>query len=519
MDELTTDLDHKKTQALLKDLVATQDFPLLSQTIVQVNEIVGSETSQADELTRTILRDVSLTNKLLRLVNAAHYNKFAGQPVSTISRAVVILGFNTVRDVALSLMLFDHLQNHAQARQLKGEVLESYYCGVLGRLLGKRLKLPDVEEAFISAMFRNVGRLMARFYFYDRTLKVNMLMRGKQLSENDAAREVFGTTYDQIGLSIARHWHLPETLIQGMTPLPPGDIGRPDSDIGRLRAAASLARELYEVIAAGHEPREQSKLLNQLGRRYATLGSFPGGTLNGLAQEAAREVQRDADIFQSDLRASPALAKLLDLAEQPAGETAESEEAAAIAQALNTLPILAAVEPEADDPASMLAAGLTEMTEALVGGASISDVLHMMLEIFYRTGAFDRVMIAVRDKDGKSLTGRFGFGKDIDKAITAYKVPLTFAHDAFQVAANQGVDILIGNVDDEALKSRIPDWQRQRIRARSFLLLPLVVDNKTLALLYADRDKGTLQLDSKMLNMLKVLRNQALLAMRQNSNK
>ncbi|MBI5936659.1 MAG: HDOD domain-containing protein [Betaproteobacteria bacterium] len=503
----TQNLDYKQTEALLGELAGTREFPSLSQTIIQVNEIVGSDAGEADELTNVILRDVSLTNKLLRLVNAAHYSKFAGQPVSTISRAVVILGFNTVRDVAMSLMLFDHLQNHGQAESLKGETLESYYCGVIGRLLGKRLKLPDVEEAFISAMFRNLGRLMARFYFYERTIRTARLVE-KGMSETDAAREVFGTTYDQIGLAIAQHWRLPNKLIQGMSPLPPGEIARPDSDAARLRTVANLARELYHVAVAGLAAPEQTRYLNELSRRYATLGSLPSATLNGLIQEAAKEVERDAAIFDSEVRASPALARMLDLSEQTEAESAS-------AQALNTLPVLAAVEPDASDPASLLAAGLQEMTEALVSGAAISDILHMVLEIFYRTGSFDRVMIAVRDKDGKSLSGRFGYGKDIDRALGVFKVQLEYAYDAFQVAAAQGVDILIPDTQDEVLKARIPEWHAKHIRARSFLLLPLVVDNKTLALLYADQDKGTLKLDSKMLNLLKVLRNQALLVLRQ----
>jgi len=500
-------LDYKQTEALLGELAGTREFPALSQTIIQVNEIVGSDSGEADELTNVILRDVSLTNKLLRLVNAAHYRKFSGQPISTISRAVVILGFNTVRDVAMSLMLFEHLQNHSQAQALKGETLESYYCGVLGRQLGKRLKLPDVEEAFISAMFRNLGRLMARFYFYERTVRTARLVE-KGLSEAEAAREIFGTTYDRIGQAIAQHWHLPHKLVHAMSPLLPGSIQQPNSESAQLRTIANLAHELYQTAAAVLPAPEQTKRLNELSRRYAVLGSLPSATLKSLLLEAAKEVERDAAIFQSEIRSSPMLTRLLDLS-----EAAETESAAA--QALHTLPVLATVEPEAGDPASLLAAGLQEMTEALVGGAAISDILHMVLEIFYRTGSFDRVMIAVRDKDGKSLSGRFGFGKDVDRVLGTFKVQLTYAHDAFQVAAAQGVDILIPDTQDEALKTRIPEWHSQHIGARSFLLLPLVVDNKTLALLYADRDKGTLDLDSKMLNLLKVLRNQALLVLRQ----
>lgn len=515
MSDSANNLDFTKTQALLGELIGTREFPSLSQTIIQINEIVGSEAGEADELTNVILRDISLTNKLLRLVNTTHYSSRTGQPISTISRAVVILGFNTVRDVATSLKLFNHLQNHSQAQALRGETLDSYFCGVLGRMIGKRLKLPDVEEAFISAMFRNLGRLMARFYFYERTVRIARLM-DKGLSENDASREILGATYDQIGQAIAQHWRLPQKLIQSMAPLPPGEISRPDSETARLRSVANLAYELYRIAAGNLSAPNRTSRLNELSRRFAPVANLPSATLNILVQEAAKEVERDAAIFDSEIDVSPVLLRLIKTSDEEAAATvAASESKDTALQSMHTLPILAAVEPETDDPASMLAAGLQEMTEALVGGAAISDILHMVLEIFYRTGAFDRVMIAVRDKDNKSLSGRFGFGKDIDKVIGAFKVNLTYAHDVFQVSASQGVDILVTDTKDEKITSRIPEWHHQRLKSRGFLLMPLVVDNKTLALLYADKDNSTLDLDSKMLNLLKVLRNQALLVLRQ----
>jgi len=506
--------DSLETQKLLAELVETQDFPALSQTIVRINEIVGSETSQADELTRAILRDVSLTNKLLRLVNAAHYGKFGGRPINTVSRAVVILGFNTVRDVALSLMLFEHLQNHAQAKALKGEALETYYCGVIGRRLGHLARLPDVEEAFISALFIQLGRLMSRFYFFERTQRVAALMEARAIGEDEAAREVFGTTYDQLGLAIARHWRLPATLLQGMSRLPAGAAIRATTAGARLQATANLARELLDLAAADLYPREQARALNALGLRYAQVGHFPGATLHELLQEAAEEVKRDALIFQSDVGASALLRRTLRLTGEPAA-AAEGEEVLQAAQAADTLPILAAMTPEPSDPASLLTAGLADLTDALIGKASVSDILHMVLESYYRTGCFDRVMIAVRDRDGKSLTGRFGFGKDIDDALRVFRVSLAAAHDAFQVAAAQNVDILISDADAVNIRARIPEWHRRRIGAHSFLLLPLTVDQKAFALLYLDSDSGPLDLDPKVLGLMKVLRNQALLAVRQ----
>ncbi len=93
---------------LLLEMEEGGDFPALSRTIGEINRAIGDENSRANILTDIILRDIALTKKLLRLVNAAHYG---AQPISTISRAVVILGFDAVRDAAVTLMLFEHLQN------------------------------------------------------------------------------------------------------------------------------------------------------------------------------------------------------------------------------------------------------------------------------------------------------------------------------------------------------------------------------------------------------------------------
>ena len=74
-----------------------------------------------------------LTNKLLKLVNSAHYQHFGN--ISTVSRAVVIMGFDNVRNVAITLMLFEHLQNKAQAAQLKDEILATYFSALVAREL------------------------------------------------------------------------------------------------------------------------------------------------------------------------------------------------------------------------------------------------------------------------------------------------------------------------------------------------------------------------------------------------
>ncbi len=189
----------------LENLLAAMDqggdFPALSRTITEINQAVGDENSRASKMTEIILRDISLTKKLLRLVNAAHYGSFGSQPISTISRAVVILGFSAVRNAAVSLMLFEHLQNHANVDLLRGEAIDSFFRGVLGRMLAGSAGVRDGEEAFISALFRDLGRLMARFHFYEQTEQVSALMEEEMLDEPTASHRVLGADYDELGLA------------------------------------------------------------------------------------------------------------------------------------------------------------------------------------------------------------------------------------------------------------------------------------------------------------------------------
>jgi hypothetical protein len=96
-----------------------------------------SENQSISQLANTILKDFSLTNKILRMVNSAYYQQAGGGNISTVSRAVVVLGLDAVRSIAITVLLLDHLQNKDNANQLKDEFLRANLAGVLARDIGK----------------------------------------------------------------------------------------------------------------------------------------------------------------------------------------------------------------------------------------------------------------------------------------------------------------------------------------------------------------------------------------------
>ncbi len=494
--------DDSPTARLLEELSAAKDFPALSEVVSQVNRIASSESSHADELTDAILRDLSLTNKLLRLVNSVHFGQFGHQPISTISRAVVILGFETVRDAALSLVLFDHLQDHAQAAELKSEAVESFFCGTLGRLLAGRMGHREPEEAFISALFRNLGRLLIRLHFYPRSKQVEELMAKQGLSEEVAARRVFGLSYDEIGQAVGRLWHLPANLLEGMAPLPAGAVKAPSSAGGRLQVLSNLARDLYLTVKK--TPQEEwGRALSELSKQYQPAIELPAPELVDLLVRAGETVSKESAILQADPRSSPLLRQLLDKS-VAADDADDADDIAEVGAA-----------PITNGPNAVLVGGLQDLSEMLLADCRPGDLLHVLSELLFRSGNFDNVLICTLDAAGRNLVARTGHGRDIARLRAAFRIPVSFSPDVFHAAIAKGVDLLINDTGADNIRGRIPSWYTQQVGARSFLLLPLSTANRTVALIYADRRDNSIQLDAQALGLIKALRSQVLLALRQ----
>lgn len=487
------------TRQLLEELSAAQDFPAFSHVVAQVNRITAAEDSHAEQLTDAILKDVALTNKLLRLVNTARFGFFGHQPIGTISRAVIILGYDTVRDVALSLMLFEHLQNHAQVQELKAETIDSFYCGILGRLLARKLGYRDTEEVFICALFRNLGKLMARLHFFEATNRVDALMREQGLSEDTAARRVLGMSYDEIGQAVGRHWKLPAGVLEGMSPLPDGPV-KPSAD--RHQVLANLSLQLYEAVKSS--PREDiGRAVTEIARRYEKCVNLPGPLLVEAIYQASEVAEKEVALLQTDARQSPVLRQLLD--RRPA--------AASVAAAEPGVEPTGS-PPQADDPNAVLIDGLQELTNLLLEHAHPKVMLQVGAELLFRTGSFDNVIICTVDPGNQFLAASIGHGADWARLRTGFRVPLAFNPDVFHAAISKAADILISDTGADNIRSRIPDWYVRLAGARSFLLLPITVGNRCAALIYADRREPPLQLPPQTLGLVKSLRNQITIAMR-----
>ena len=530
---------HSALNVLLRRMQTESDFPALSEAIGEINRIASSDREGVNELSNTILRDFALTNKLLKLVNVAFYNQVGGGSISTISRAVVILGFNAVRSIALSLILFDNLENKEHAQQLKEEFVKVLYAGMLAREMAGKAQVKDVEEAFIGAMLHNLGRMLAMFYFPDEAVAIRQRVASEGLSDAKVSSEVLGVSFENLGVGIARSWGFPDQLVQTMKKLPDGKVRKCASHVDRLRALAGFSNELCEVILKTPDA-DRSKVLAKLTTRFGDSVPVTVEQLSGLMEKSMLDIAQFALVVNVNLKhsdfarqaskwagmaAAPGVSPAQDVNAGLSQDEAPDARAALDASVLHEhAPILDA-EAEAGDqsqrtPAesqSILTSGLQDVGNSLIDDTiPINDILRMILEAMYTGMGFAHVVLCIKDGPHNTMRGKFGFGDDVQDLVKAFDFSLSGQPDVFLVALQNNADILITDIDDPKIATRIPAWYRQHVPARTFVLFPIIVKGKPIGLIYADRPQpGDITIPEKELSLLKSLRNQAVLAIRQ----
>src|SRR5215467_13315288 len=108
----------ERLAAYVRQLEESADLPAFAHQIEQVMTATGATDTSVWQLTDMILKSVSLTGKVLRAANSVHFNR-SGQPILSVSRAVGLLGLETIRSLATGVLLFEHFKNGpASVREL-----------------------------------------------------------------------------------------------------------------------------------------------------------------------------------------------------------------------------------------------------------------------------------------------------------------------------------------------------------------------------------------------------------------
>lgn len=531
-DAVSSDAGNRGTlDFLLRRMRHKSDFPALSESIVRIQSMANSEKESINSVTNEILKDVALTNKLLRLVNSAHFAR--GGSISTVSRAVSLVGFNGIRNMALSLVLLEHMADKAHAAQLKEEFLRSLMAGSIGAELCPTLK--ESEETFIGAMFQNLGRLLVQYYFPEEARAVRTLVQNTRepMTEHAAALSVLGMSFEELGQGIAKAWGLPAPMVRCMSkPQGAPPQATPQDPAERLRWVAMAANDIADVLLHT-DPKEVDRMVEQTTAKYVRAMGLSPKDVQAATVKARKKLVELAVAMEIKVAPQSAAAKLLKVPQEDEhlhGHSGPSTHGALAGLELHATQTALAPMGVADGQreatgavsarapmGDTLAAGIQDITNAMVEDFKLTDVLRMILETMFRAMELDRILFCMRDAKTEMMTGRFGLGTGVDTHVKTFRTHLKAATpDLFAIVCNKGADTMISDAAEARIEQRLPGWYRSGLNAPAFLLLPLQIKGAPFGLIYADKiQRGSLSLDEKELSLLRTLRNQAVMAFKQ----
>ncbi len=349
-----------------------------------------------------------------------------------------------------------------------------------------------------------------------------------------ASTRVLGLSFEALGLGVSKSWGLPES-IQRCIVKPSGDppnqtIKDPQS---RLRWGTRAANEMADAMLQADDQEVDAQML-QAAKRYGKTLGLSLDNVKAATATARKKLVELADAMDIRPRSGSAAERWLkgpdnarpDLTQStllsPSMLASTELQATTIyaAAPLTFGPGDQALPRKTDQAAQTLAAGIQDITNAMVEDFKLSDVLRMILEAMFRALEFHRIVFCMRDAKTDTLTGRFGLGSGVEGVVKAFCVPMQTSGtpDLFATICSKGADTLISDASDPRIAERLPAWYHKSYHAPTFLILPLLLKGKPFGLIYADKaDKGSLAVDEKELSLLRTLRNQAVMAFKQSS--
>ncbi|MFP4520588.1 MAG: HDOD domain-containing protein [Fibrobacterota bacterium] len=186
-------------------------LPTLPTVITRITQLMQNPHTTADEVGKAITTDQSLASKVLKLVNSAFYG-FPGR-INTITHAIVILGFNTVKNIVLTASIFEVFGGRdSDSFDIEKFWLHSIACGATSKTIAEHLKLKSAEECFISGLLHDIGKLIFDQYVNEDFAKVVKAASKKNILIKDAENEMMGVSHNEIGGWLCNKWKLPDDL-------------------------------------------------------------------------------------------------------------------------------------------------------------------------------------------------------------------------------------------------------------------------------------------------------------------
>lgn len=201
----------------IDEIIAKIDeLPAIPALVMRALELIDDPRSHVNQLAEIISSDQALAAKILRLANSAYYS--FPRKVSTITDAIVILGFSTLKSLIIAASTYNLLNKEVEGYGLaQGELWKhSISCAMAARLLARRIRFKSPETAFVGGLLHDIGKMVLNSYMKEEFQEILEYVEKNKVPFTEAEKEIIGFDHAEIGAKVAEKWNFPEELVNAI---------------------------------------------------------------------------------------------------------------------------------------------------------------------------------------------------------------------------------------------------------------------------------------------------------------
>ena len=445
--------------------LSQRELPIFKYSLIAITTITARDDTSSSELAGAILKDINLTARILRISNSYIYNP-SGTKVNTITHAVMLLGFNLVRDLSISLALIDTLLKGNKETHVMKLMARTFHAAVQARAIAEKCNDESPEEIFIAALLYNIGELT--FCCVDSQAS-EKLITSRLLSTDEhyekMQKEILGFTFKQLTEKLTEDWQLSDLLHDTLH-----DCDNPKNRCRHILHGNTIALAAEHGWQSPETEKELIALSKHLNLDITETTQFVNDNVEAAVLVAEEFGARDATKYIPSLRKIPAKIGLPE----------ELEE-----------------QDQYLSPDHMLQLSiLRDISGVLNKKPALNSILTMVLEGIYRGIGMDRAALVFIDPTKTKASAKITVGVD------SQEFQKDFVVDIDMKSPNLLQQVLIYNrsywiKDDDEGKQLVDRNLKNILKAKTFFISPIILDDVTIGVFYADRKPSGRPLDDE----------------------
>lgn len=437
-------------------LLEKSETAVLSGLLEELQRITDSDESSALQLGEVILKDSSLTSNIIKIANSAHFNP-GSTPVTTISRAILNIGFKNIRSFCVSLKLLETILKESPSPLLVATLAKTFHAASQAKSLCDYLAPDAQEEVYVALMMSHLAELLVLSSNEEdaRDWMVEIDAETDTQQKDRVAERTLGVGVTRLSRSLMKRWRI-EGLVNEVLAI--------SAQESRMLTAVKLGEEISRAAIIGWDSPEFEEVLKQ-------VADFKGQSI----PEVKRAIKETADQAAQTVEQ---YGKSILVGHIPTSKGAAVKKGKFSVDGKEDF-----MRPNEQVQLKIL----QSLTSMLTSEFDINNVFKLVLQGMNEGVGLERVTLAIFDKGQQSLQTKYAKGEGTENWKETFVLKYVRSHSGFLYNLFEKDQMVwVGNPDYRQISQYVTGEYKGLTGQENFFIVPLLAKGKRIGVIYAD---------------------------------